>query len=77
MTDKEIDVDALKESLNEVVDLMIQIESFRTLLNDKKKEIKEIYGIPVALITKSAAIIRKQNFQEEDEKWELVKSLVT
>jgi hypothetical protein len=41
-----------------------------------KKDIKNEYGLPVTTITKVATIIRKQNLEEEEQKWEEIKEWV-
>ena len=60
----------LKQEISRIVDLMIQAESIRESIAELKKDIKTEYGIPVATITKVATIVRKQNLDEEEEKWE-------
>ena len=55
---------------------MIQAESIRESIAELKKDIKTEYGIPVATITKVATIVRKQNLDEEEEKWEEIKEFV-
>jgi len=66
----------LKSEISRIVDLMIQAESIRESIAELKKDIKSEYGIPVATITKVATIIRKQNLDEEEEKWEEIKEFV-
>ena len=66
----------LKQEISRIVDLMIQAESIRESIAELKKDIKTEYGIPVATITKVATIIRKQNLDEEEEKWETIKEWV-
>ena len=58
------------------VDLMVQAESLRESMAELKKDIKNEYGIPVATITKIASIVRKQNLDEEEEKWAEIKEYV-
>ena len=55
---------------------MIQADSIRESIAELKKDIKNEYAIPVATITKVATIIRKQNLDEEEEKWETIKEWV-
>ena len=66
----------LKQEISRIVDLMIQAESIRESIAELKKDIKTEYGIPVATITKVATIVRKQNLDEEQEKWEEIKEFV-
>lgn len=66
----------LKQEISRIVDLMIQAESIRESIAELKKDIKTEYGIPVATITKVATIVRKQNLDEEEEKWEEIKEFV-
>ena len=66
----------IKQEINRIVDLMIQIDSIRESISELKKDIKSNYDIPVATITKVATIIRKQNLEEEEQKWEEIKEFV-
>lgn len=66
----------LKQEISRIVDLMIQAEAIREQIGSLKKDIKTEYGLPVATITKVASIIRKQNLDEEEEKWEEIKEFV-
>ena len=66
----------LKQEISRIVDLMIQAESIRESIAELKKDIKTEYGIPVATITKVATIVRKQNLDEEQEKWDEIKEFV-
>lgn len=66
----------LKGEISRIVDLMIQAEAIREQMASLKKDIKEEFGIPVATITKVATIIRKENLNEEEEKWEEIKDFV-
>ena len=66
----------LKQEISRIVDLMIQAESIRESIAELKKDIKTEYGIPVATITKVATSVRKQNLDEEEEKWEEIKEFV-
>ena len=66
----------IKKEINRIVDLMIQADSIRESISELKKDIKTEYGIPVTTITKVAAILRKQNLDEEDQKWEEIKEFV-
>ena len=66
----------LSKEISRIVDLMIQGEAIRESIAELKKDIKNEYGMPVATITKVATIIRKQNMDEEQEKWEEIKEYV-
>lgn len=66
----------IKKEINRIVDLMVQVDSIRESIAELKKDIKAEYGIPVTTITKVATIIRKQNLDEEDQKWEEIKEFV-
>lgn len=68
--------DKLKKQINEIVDLMIQIDSMRETISEIKKEIKKEFELPVATINKVATLLRKQNLNEEDEKWQEIKEYV-
>ena len=65
----------LRKEISRIVDLMIQGEAIRESINELKKDIKSEYDIPVATITKIATV-RKENLQEEEEKWEEIKEYV-
>jgi len=66
----------LRQEISRIVDLMVQIDSLRESISELKKDIKANYDIPVATITKVATIIRKQNLEEEQQKWEEIKDFV-
>ena len=66
----------VKKEINRIVDLMIQADSIRESIAELKKDIKNEYAIPVTTITKVATIIRKQNLDEEEEKWDEIKEWV-
>ena len=66
----------LRKEISRIVDLMIQGEAIRESINELKKDIKSEYDIPVANITKISTIVRKENLQEEEEKWEEIKDIV-
>ena len=66
----------LRKEISRIVDLMIQGEAIRESINELKKDIKSEYDIPVATITKISTIVRKENLQEEEEKWEEIKDIV-
>lgn len=68
--------DEVKKEINRIVDLMIQADSIRESISELKKDIKNEYGIPVTTITKVATIIRKQNLDEEEQKWDEIKEWV-
>lgn len=68
--------DSIKKEINRIVDMMVQIDALRDGISSLKKDIKEEYGIPVATITKIATLIRKQNVDEEDQKWQEIKEYV-
>lgn len=63
----------IKTEINRIVDLMIQADSIREAIAALKKDIKEQYDIPVTTITKVASLVRKQNLEDEDAKWEEIK----
>ena len=66
----------VKKEINRIVDLMVQADSIRESIAALKKDIKEEYAIPVTTITKVATIIRKQNLDEEEAKWDEIKEWV-
>lgn len=66
----------IKSEINRIVDMMVQREALGDGISQLKKDIKEQYGIPVATITKIASLIRKQNLDEEDQKWQEIKEYV-
>jgi len=66
----------VKKEINRIVELMVQADSIRESIAELKKDIKTEYAIPVATITKVATIIRKQNLDEEEEKWDEIKEWV-
>jgi predicted nucleic acid-binding Zn-ribbon protein len=66
----------IRKEINRIVDLMVQADSIRESIGELKKDIKNEYGLPVATITKVATIIRKQNLEEEEQKWEEIKEWV-
>jgi hypothetical protein len=73
--------DALKKEIrgeiSRIVDLMIQGEAIREAITELKKDIKEQYDIPVTTITKVANLVRKQNLDEEEAKWEEIKEFAS
>ena len=73
--EKALEVEVRKE-IGRIVDLMVQADSIRESIAELKKDIKNEYGIPVTTITKVATIIRKQNLDEEEEKWQEIKEWV-
>jgi len=66
----------IKKEINRIVDLMVQADAIRESIAELKKDIKAEYGIPIPTITKVAFILRKQNLDEEDQKWEEIKEFV-
>lgn len=66
----------LKKEINRIVDLMIEAESIRSSISELKKDIKKEYGIPTPTITRVTSILRKQNLDEEEQKWEEIKEFV-
>jgi hypothetical protein len=66
----------VRKEINRIVDLMIQADSIRESIAELKKDIKTEYAIPVTTITKVATIIRKQNLDEEEAKWDEIKEWV-
>jgi len=73
--EKALEAEVRKE-IGRIVDLMVQADSIRESIAELKKDIKNEYGIPVTTITKVATIIRKQNLDEEEEKWQEIKEWV-
>ena len=73
--EKALEAEVRKE-ISRIVDLMVQADSIRESIAELKKDIKTEYGIPVTTITKVATIIRKQNLDEEEEKWQEIKEWV-
>jgi len=73
--EKALEAEVRKE-INRIVDLMVQADSIRESIAELKEDIKNEYGIPVTTITKVATIIRKQNLDEEEEKWQEIKEWV-
>lgn len=67
--------DEIRKEIDRVVDLMFQKEAVLEQIASLKKDIKEQFDIPVATITKIATLIRKQNLEEEDAKWKMIKEL--
>jgi hypothetical protein len=65
-----------KTDINNLVDLMIQADSIRESIAEIKKAIKAEHSIPIATITKVATIIRKQNIEDEQEKWDTIRAYV-
>jgi|TARA_B110000495_G_C22405912_1_gene258724 hypothetical protein len=63
----------IRGEISRIVDLMIQAEAIREAITELKKDIKEQYDIPVTTITKVANLVRKQNLEEEEAKWEEIK----
>ena len=63
----------IRTEINRNVDLMIQADSIREATAGLKEDIKEQYDIPVTTITKVANLVRKQNLEDEDAKWEEIK----
>jgi hypothetical protein len=66
----------LRKEINRIVDMMIQMDSLRESIAELKKDIKNNYDIPVATITKVATILRKQNLDQEEEKWATIREYV-
>lgn len=66
----------VKAEINRIVDLMVQADSIRESIAELKKDIKNEYAIPVPTITKVATILRKQNLDEEEAKWDEIKEWV-
>jgi hypothetical protein len=63
----------IRTEINRIVDLMIQADSIREAIAGLKKDIKDQHDIPVTTITKVATLVRKQNLEDEDAKWEEIK----
>ena len=66
----------LKKEIQRIVDMLVQIDSMRESISELKKDIKTNYDIPIPTITKIATIIRKENLNDEDEKWQEIKEYV-
>lgn len=65
-----------KSEIDKIVDLLIQADSIKESIASRKKDIKEQFGIPVTTLNKIVTILRKQNLEEEQEKWDEIKTLV-
>lgn len=68
--------DKFKKDITKIVDLLIQMDSMREAISEIKKEMKIEHEMPIPTITKIATLIRKQNLDEEDAKWEEIKEAV-
>jgi hypothetical protein len=66
----------VKKEISRIVDLMVQADAIKEAIASIKKDIKAQYDIPTPTITKVASIIRKQNLDEEEQKWEEIKEFV-
>ena len=60
----------LKNELDKIVDLMIEIESAREAISSRLKDIKSEYDIEVTVARRVATVMRKNSRSEEEEKWE-------
>ena len=54
----------LQQTINKVVDLMIQDEAIREQISEHLKEVKKEFDIPVPTARKIATTVRKQNLEE-------------
>ena len=61
--------DELKNELEKVVDLLIQIESAREGISSRLKDIKAEYNIEIPVARRVANVMRKNSRAEEEEKW--------
>ena len=60
----------LKDELEKVVDLLIQIESAREGISSRLKDIKAEYDIEIPVARRVANVMRKNSRSEEEQKWE-------
>ena len=60
----------LKNELEKVVDLLIQIESAREGISSRLKDIKAEYDIEIPVARRVANVMRKNSRSEEEQKWE-------
>jgi len=60
----------LKNELEKVVDLLIEIESAREAISSRLKDIKAEYGIEIPIARRVANVMRKNSRSEEEQKWE-------
>ena len=59
----------LKQELEKIVDLMIEIESCRESISSRLKDIKSEYGIEIPIARRVATVLRKSSRSEEEQKW--------
>ncbi len=60
----------LKNELDKIVDLMIEIESAREAISSRLKDIKSEYNIEIPIARRVATVMRKNSRSEEEQKWE-------
>ena len=60
----------LKNELEKVVDLMVQIDSARESISSRLKDIKSEYQIEIPVARRVATVMRKNSRAEEEQKWE-------
>ena len=60
----------LKNELEKVVDLMVQIDSARESISSRLKDIKSEYQIEIPVARRVATVMRKNSRSEEEQKWE-------
>ena len=60
----------LKQELEKIVDLMIEIETCRESISSRLKDIKSEYEIDIPIARRVATVIRKNSRSEEEQKWE-------
>ena len=59
----------LKQELEKIVDLMIEIESCRESISSRLKDIKSEYEIEIPVARRVATVLRRSSRSEEEEKW--------
>ena len=60
----------LKQELEKIVDLMIEIETCRESISSRLKDIKSEYEIDIPIARRVATVLRKNSRSEEEQKWE-------
>jgi hypothetical protein len=66
----------LKQEIQKIMDLLVQIDAYKEAVSDAKKAIKEEFGIPITTINKVVSILVKQNLEEEEAKWQEIRELI-
>ena len=59
----------LKQELEKIVDLMIEIETCRESISSRLKDIKSEYDIDIPIARRVATVLRKSSRSEEEQKW--------